>query len=139
MVTICIGPVCVPLHLLLPFLVGVLHRYGWLKWFKPEWVTLRFWQKWWSGSSQKVAEVKAKPDIAKADEAVQDTTQQDKAATSCHGFTNSRNTSAQQRSSSSKDDITTSHHSQSDSGRPAGLQQTKPGEFELQQSPALPR
>ncbi|DBA79842.1 hypothetical protein WJX79_000237 [Trebouxia sp. C0005] len=136
MVTICIGPVCVPLHLLLPFLVGVLHRYGWLKWFKPEWVTLRFWQKWWSGSSQKVAEVKAKPDVAKADEAVQDAVQQDKAAT---GSMNSRNTSTQRRSSSSKGDTATSHHLQPDSGRPAGPQQRIPGEFEIKQSPGLPR
>ncbi|DBB13900.1 TPA: hypothetical protein ACH3X3_000887 [Trebouxia sp. C0006] len=136
MVTICIGPVCVPLHLLLPFLVGVLHRYGWLKWFKPEWVTLRFWQKWWSGSSQKVAEVKAKPDVAKADEAVQVAMQQDKAAT---GSTNSRNTSNQQQSSSSQNNIPTSQQSRSVSGRPAGLQQRKPGESELKQSPALPR
>jgi len=90
----------------------------------------------WSGSSQKVAEVKAKPDVAKADEAVQDAMQQDKAAT---GSTNSRNTTTQQRSSSNKGDNTTSHHPQSDSGRPAGLQQRKPGEFELKQSPALPR
>lgn len=135
MVTICIGPVCVPLHLLLPFLVGVLHRYGWLKWFKPEWVTLKFWQKWWSGSSQKVAEVKAKPDVAKADEAVQDAMQQDKAT----GCTNSRNNSNQQWSSSSQGDISTRHQLQSESGRPAGLQQRKPGEFEMKQSPALPR
>ena len=36
---ICIGGVCVPLNLLLPFLVGVLHRYGWFNWFQQEWVT----------------------------------------------------------------------------------------------------
>ncbi len=40
---ICLGPVCIPLHLLLPFLIGLAHQYGYLKWFKREWVTLRFW------------------------------------------------------------------------------------------------
>lgn len=40
---ICIGPVCIPMNLLLPFLIGVLHRYGWFKWFKAEWVTFRYW------------------------------------------------------------------------------------------------
>lgn len=42
---ICIGGVCIPLNLLLPFLVGLLHRYGWLQGFKQEYVTLRYWQK----------------------------------------------------------------------------------------------
>ena len=41
---ICIGPVCIPLNLLLPFLVGVLHRYGFFRWFKAEWVTFRYWR-----------------------------------------------------------------------------------------------
>ena len=35
---ICIGPVCVPLHLFLPFILGVLHQYGFFKWVKKEWV-----------------------------------------------------------------------------------------------------
>ncbi len=30
----CLGPVCVPVHLLLAFLVGVAHQHGWLMWFK---------------------------------------------------------------------------------------------------------
>ncbi len=45
---ICLGPVCIPLNLLVPFLVGLLHRYGYLKWFKQEWVTLRYWQRRWT-------------------------------------------------------------------------------------------
>lgn len=28
MPVICIGPICVPMNLLLPFLLGVLHSYG---------------------------------------------------------------------------------------------------------------
>ena len=32
MPVICIGPVCVPTNLLLPFLIGALHRYGYLQW-----------------------------------------------------------------------------------------------------------
>lgn len=40
---ICIGPVCIPMNLLLPFLLGLLHQYGYLKWVKKEWVTFRFW------------------------------------------------------------------------------------------------
>jgi hypothetical protein len=31
---ICLGPVCVPLHLLLPFLLGLAHQYGWLTFIK---------------------------------------------------------------------------------------------------------
>mmetsp|Transcript_14339 Transcript_14339/g.17371 ORF Transcript_14339/g.17371 Transcript_14339/m.17371 type:complete len:84 (-) Transcript_14339:5-256(-) len=45
MPVICIGPVCIPVWSLLPFLVGVVHKHGYLKWFKQEWVTLRFWKK----------------------------------------------------------------------------------------------
>ncbi|KAK9868149.1 hypothetical protein WJX84_010994 [Apatococcus fuscideae] len=48
MPVICLGPVCVPLNLLVPFLVGLLHRYGYLKWFKQEWVTLRYWRRRWT-------------------------------------------------------------------------------------------
>jgi len=46
---LCIGPVCIPLNLLLPFLVGLAHQYGWLKWFKREWVTLRYWRERFAG------------------------------------------------------------------------------------------
>ncbi|KAK9906896.1 hypothetical protein WJX75_009878 [Coccomyxa subellipsoidea] len=49
----CFGGVCVPLNLLLPFLIGVLHRYGFLQWVNPQWVTLRYWQQRWSGSGRK--------------------------------------------------------------------------------------
>ena len=28
MPVICIGPVCVPMNLLLPFIIGILHSYG---------------------------------------------------------------------------------------------------------------
>mmetsp|Transcript_11893 Transcript_11893/g.21342 ORF Transcript_11893/g.21342 Transcript_11893/m.21342 type:complete len:119 (-) Transcript_11893:215-571(-) len=44
MPVICIGPVCIPMNVFLPFLVGLLHQYGYLKWFKKEWVTFRFWR-----------------------------------------------------------------------------------------------
>jgi hypothetical protein len=40
---ICIGPVCIPLHLLLPFVLGVLHSYGCFTWIKKEWVDYRWW------------------------------------------------------------------------------------------------
>lgn len=40
---ICLGPVCVPLHLLIPFVLAYLHRHGYLRWVKKEWVTLRWW------------------------------------------------------------------------------------------------
>ena len=36
---ICLGGVCVPLNLLIPFLIGLAHRNGWLKWIKEEWFT----------------------------------------------------------------------------------------------------
>jgi hypothetical protein len=49
MAALCIGPICIPLNLLLPFLIGLLHRYGCFKWFKKEWVTLQFWKRWWEG------------------------------------------------------------------------------------------
>ncbi|WIA18285.1 hypothetical protein OEZ85_009751 [Tetradesmus obliquus] len=52
MPVICIGPVCIPLNLLLPFLLGIAHRYGWLKWFKREWVTLAWWRQVFSSSKQ---------------------------------------------------------------------------------------
>lgn len=43
-IQICLGPVCIPLHLLLPFLLGLAHQYGLLTWMKREWVTWRFWR-----------------------------------------------------------------------------------------------
>ena len=49
---VCLGPVCVPLNLLLPFLVGVAHRAGWLSWFKREWVTLRYWRSFFSSTPE---------------------------------------------------------------------------------------
>ena len=45
MPVICIGPVCVPTNLLLPFVIGILHRYGYLKWFRTEWVTFKYWRR----------------------------------------------------------------------------------------------
>ncbi len=42
---ICIGPCCVPLHCLLPFLLAWLHRKGYLQWFREEWVTFGYWKK----------------------------------------------------------------------------------------------
>mmetsp|Transcript_934 Transcript_934/g.2387 ORF Transcript_934/g.2387 Transcript_934/m.2387 type:complete len:84 (-) Transcript_934:1099-1350(-) len=42
---ICLGPCCVPLHCLLPFLLAWLHRQGYLQWFKEEWVTFGYWKK----------------------------------------------------------------------------------------------
>ncbi|CAL5227854.1 g10887 [Coccomyxa viridis] len=44
---LCFGGVCVPLNMLVPFIVGILHKYGYLKWIKPQWFTLRFWQNKW--------------------------------------------------------------------------------------------
>lgn len=40
---ICLGPVCVPVHLLLAFLVGLAHQHGYMKWFKREWVMYSWW------------------------------------------------------------------------------------------------
>ena len=34
---------CVPLHMLLPFVLAWLHRKGYFMWFKEEWVTYRWW------------------------------------------------------------------------------------------------
>ena len=42
MVVICIGPCCVPLHALLPFLGGWAQRRGYLRWVKQEWFTYRW-------------------------------------------------------------------------------------------------
>ena len=36
-ITVCLGGVCVPLHLLLPFLVVLLHQRGYFKWVNPDW------------------------------------------------------------------------------------------------------
>jgi len=44
---LCFGGVCVPLNMLVPFIVGILHRYGYLRWIKPQWFTVRFWQNKW--------------------------------------------------------------------------------------------
>ena len=49
---LCLGPVCVPVNLLLPFLVGVAHRAGWLSWFKREWVTMRYWRSLFSSTQE---------------------------------------------------------------------------------------
>lgn len=42
---VCIGGCCVPVHLLLAFLVAAAHRHGYLTWIKEEWVTIRFWRQ----------------------------------------------------------------------------------------------
>lgn len=49
---ICVGPVCVPMNLVLPFLVGLAHRAGWLSWFRRDWVTLRYWRSFWCNVEQ---------------------------------------------------------------------------------------
>lgn len=49
---ICVGPVCVPMNLLLPFLVGLAHRAGWLSWFRRDWVTLQYWRSAWCNTEQ---------------------------------------------------------------------------------------
>lgn len=36
--TICIGGICVPLHLLIPALIILAHQKGYLKWLNPDWV-----------------------------------------------------------------------------------------------------
>lgn len=45
MPVICLGPVCIPMNLLLPFLLGLAHHYGFLKWVKREWVTYKWWKE----------------------------------------------------------------------------------------------
>lgn len=40
-----------PLHALLPFLVGLAHQYGLLKWVNPQWFTLRYWKRRFSGGT----------------------------------------------------------------------------------------
>ncbi len=42
---LCLGPVCVPLHLLIPFLLTLAHQRGWLLFIKREWVTFRYWKE----------------------------------------------------------------------------------------------
>jgi hypothetical protein len=39
MPVICLGPVCIPMSAFVPFCLGVLHKYGYLKWIKEEWFT----------------------------------------------------------------------------------------------------
>lgn len=34
MPVLCLGPICIPLNLLLPFMLGLAHKYGLLSWFK---------------------------------------------------------------------------------------------------------
>lgn len=53
---ICFGPCCVPVSMLFPFLLGVLHRYGYFEWFKQEWVTFNYWKKYfWNGNETNVS------------------------------------------------------------------------------------
>jgi len=48
----------VPLHLVLAFLIGCLHNYGYLLWFKKEWVTFRYWrQRLWGPPTKGAAPV----------------------------------------------------------------------------------
>lgn len=49
MPVLCFGPVCIPLNLLLPFLLGIAHHYGLLRWLKQEWLTLRHWRQQFGG------------------------------------------------------------------------------------------
>ena len=42
---ICLGPCCIPVHLLLAFLVGLAHNRGYMLWFKKEWVTYKHWAR----------------------------------------------------------------------------------------------
>ena len=50
--------------MLLPFLLGALHRAGFLQWIKTEWVTYNFWQaafiKWWTHWTDDAAAVSPK-------------------------------------------------------------------------------
>ena len=67
---ICIGPCCVPLHLVLAFVVGCLHNYGYLLWFKKEWVTFRYWrQRLWGAPAKGAAVVAAAPAAGEGSEA----------------------------------------------------------------------
>jgi len=42
MVVICLGPCCIPLHAILPFLLGMAHQRGHLQWVRKEWFTWRW-------------------------------------------------------------------------------------------------
>ncbi|KAK9799329.1 hypothetical protein WJX73_003335 [Symbiochloris irregularis] len=87
MPVICIGPVCVPLNLFLPFLIGVLHRYGYFKWFKAEWVTFRYWGRqlkrqgaWWRGEKVPQApenDAALQQDVQRADKAAREVSKSD--------------------------------------------------------------
>lgn len=61
---ICLWGVCIPVHLLLPFLVALAHQHGFLLWLRREWFTLAWWKQRLSGSS-------AQPESAVPAEAVQ--------------------------------------------------------------------
>ena len=45
MVVICLGPVCVPVSALVPFLIVQAHQRGWLKWVDPNWFKWRWWRQ----------------------------------------------------------------------------------------------
>ncbi|GMH35481.1 hypothetical protein BSKO_03349 [Bryopsis sp. KO-2023] len=45
MPVICLGPVCIPLHLLLPFVLTWFHQRGYFTWFKREWLSFSHWQQ----------------------------------------------------------------------------------------------
>ncbi|KAL4421515.1 hypothetical protein ABPG75_010806 [Micractinium tetrahymenae] len=72
---ICLGPVCVPVHLLLAFLVGVAHQHGYLRWFKREWVMFSWWRRQFArlvkGEQEAAANAAAQHGAAK-DEGEQD-------------------------------------------------------------------
>ncbi|KAL4515108.1 hypothetical protein Ndes2526B_g09671 [Nannochloris sp. 'desiccata'] len=53
MVVLCLGPVCVPLHLLLPFLLALAHQRGYFLFIKREWVTWQYWTNKLFGSRSK--------------------------------------------------------------------------------------
>lgn len=56
---------CVPLHLLLPFVVAMAHQHGWLLWFKRDWVTFAWWRALLFGKPAEAA-VEAPPPAAGA-------------------------------------------------------------------------
>lgn len=54
---ICLGPVCVPISAVVPALILLAHRYGWLMWLNPSWFDWRWYrQKYRRWAARRAAE-----------------------------------------------------------------------------------
>ncbi|KAI8106999.1 hypothetical protein M9434_001647 [Picochlorum sp. BPE23] len=51
---ICLGGVCIPVHLLLAFFVAWAHRHGYLLFLREEWFTFRYWKQQFSRAKDAV-------------------------------------------------------------------------------------